>query len=146
MNQLLGDNWSLGAQYRYTRSELSWSYPNVTSIANEPSLNQTERADLNQVGTYLQFTHPCGLYALAQEQWYLQHNSGQNPLNFDSPQPRHEFAQINLLAGYRFRHRRGDLTVGVLNVGGGNYNLNPLNAYNDLPRSRVFFGRISLNF
>ena len=146
LNQLVGDNWAMGAEYRYTYSSLRWFYPTFTPFGDQASLNQTETAQLNQSDTYLLFFHPSGFYARAEAQWYLQYNTGHSPSDFDPPVPRSDFVQVNLLAGYRFWHRRGDISFGVLNVGGGDYSLNPLNVYNELPRSRVFMGRINLSF
>jgi hypothetical protein len=146
LNQLIGNDLAVGAQYNYTHSRLAWSYPTIVPFPPAQSLDQTESADLQQVTGFLQFYHPSGFYARAEAQWYLQFNSGQSPSNFDPPNPRNDFVQVNLFAGYRFWHRRGDLTFGVLNVGGGNYSLNPLNILNELPRSRVFMGKASFTF
>jgi len=141
-NQLLGRDWSAGVDYRYTDSQLNWFYPKLASIpATHAPLNRTETADLHQVDGFVMFTHPSGFYARAEAQWYLQDNSGYTPAL-----PQSDFVQVNLLLGYRFFHRRADVAFGVLNVGGEDYNLNPLNVYNELARSRVFFGRVRLNF
>ncbi len=146
VNQLIGNDWAIGGQYSYTHSRLSWLYPTIVALPPAGSLDQTESADLHQMSGYLQFDHPSGFYARAEAQWYLQFNSGDDPSNFDPPNPRNDFVQVNLFAGYRFWHRRGDLTFGILNVGGGNYSLNPLNVLNELPRSRVYMGRASFTF
>ena len=90
---------------------------------------------------FVLFTHPSGFYATAEAQWYLQNNSGYTPTL-----PQTDFVQVNLLAGYRFWHRRADVAFGVLNVGGEDYHLNPLNVYTELPRSRVFLGRVRISF
>ena len=39
-----------------------------------------------------------------------------------------------------------DATVGVLNVAGQDYRLNPLTPYVDLPREREFVARLRINF
>jgi hypothetical protein len=39
-----------------------------------------------------------------------------------------------------------DVAFGVLNLGGHDYSLNPLNVYNELPRSRVYLGRLRFSF
>jgi hypothetical protein len=48
--------------------------------------------------------------------------------------------------GYRLRRQYGEISVGVLNLTDTDYNLNPLNAYPDLPRERVFAARVRINF
>ena len=60
--------------------------------------------------------------------------------------PGDDFWQFNLYAGYRFPRLRGAVTVGVLNLGGEDYHLNPLTPYNELPHERVFVARLRLNF
>jgi len=141
-SQLLGREWSAGVDYRYTDSQLNWFYPKLASIpATHAPLNRTETADLHQVDGFVMFTHPSGFYARAEAQWYLQDNSGYTPAL-----PQSDFVQVNLLLGWRIFHRHADVAFGVLNVGGEDYHLNPLNVYNELARSRVFFGRVRINF
>jgi hypothetical protein len=101
---------------------------------------------LQQLNAYLQFTHPSGFYGRAEAQAFFQQNWGHAPLGFDPPPGHSDFVQVNLLAGFRFWHRRVDIAAGILNVGGGDYELNPLNPYSELPRSRVYYGRVVLNF
>ena len=48
--------------------------------------------------------------------------------------------------GYRFPRERGDITIGVLNLADEDYRLNSLNPYVDLPRERLFYARLRLNF
>jgi len=47
----------------------------------------------------------------------------------------------NIFAGWRMRRQKGELSLGVLNLAGANYKLNPLNPYSELPRERVFVAR-----
>jgi hypothetical protein len=143
-NQLLGQEWSAGVQYRYTHSELNWFYPTILATQpklKDPPLNRTETANLHKVNGYVLFAHPSGFYARGEAHWYLQDNTGYTPARAGS-----DFVQFNFFTGYRFWHRRAELTFGVLNVGGSDYRLNPLNVYNELPRSRVYLGRVRLNF
>ena len=146
LNQLVGDNVTMGLQYRYTDSKLTWTYPTISIAGGQSALNSTERAGLHQANAYLQYAHPIGFYARGEVQSYFQHNSGSAPLNFDTPAAHLNFVQVNLYAGWRFWHRRADARFGILNVGGGDYQLNPLNPYNELPRSRVFYGKLAFNF
>ncbi len=145
-NQLYGQDWAMGLQYRYTDSTLEWFYPTVSFLPGQASLDQSERAGLQQLSAYLQFTHPSGFYGRAEAQAFFQQNWGYAPLGFDPPPGHSDFVQVNLLAGFRFWHRRADIAAGILNVGGGDYELNPLNPYSELPRSRVYYGRVVLNF
>jgi len=56
------------------------------------------------------------------------------------------FWHLNLMAGYRSPGRRFELMAGLLNLTGQDYKLNPLTAYQDLPRERTFVARVRLNF
>ena len=56
------------------------------------------------------------------------------------------FYQVNLWAGFRFPRQRGEISIGVLNLNGADYRLNPLTPYSELPRERVFAARLLFNF
>jgi 5'-methylthioadenosine phosphorylase len=76
----------------------------------------------------------------AESRWFIQHNLGDSSaLAGDS------FPQVNLYTGYLFPRRRGELTLGVLNLTGEDYRLNPLNPYSELPRERLFYLRLKVN-
>jgi Flp pilus assembly protein TadD len=142
LNQLIARDWSVGLDYRYTDSKLRWNYPTIpTNTPGLAPLNRTERGKLHQTDAFVQFTHPSGFFGRAEALWFLQDNSGYTPAR-----PGKDFVQVNLLAGYRFWHRRAELTFGILNVGGDDYHLNPLNFYSELPHGRVFMGRVRLSF
>jgi hypothetical protein len=51
-----------------------------------------------------------------------------------------------LFVGYRLWRRRGDVTLGVLNVTGEDYHLNPVTPYAELPREAVFYARLRFRF
>jgi hypothetical protein len=138
VNQLLGEEWSLGAQYRFSHAQLASSLPAVPSFLLPSS--QTE-GDLQQVNFYLLYNHPSGFYALGESHLYLQHNRVSSGSLADE-----SFNQINLYAGFRFPRQRADITVGVMNLTASDYHLNPINLYEELPRSRVFFGRVRFSF
>ena len=137
-NQLLGEEWSLGAQYRFTSSRLQDTFPSLDPSLN---LNRELRADLHQVNVFALFNHRSGFFGRAELRWYGQNNSG-----YDQPLPGDEFVQLNLYLGYRFWRQRGEITIGGLNLTGADYRLNPLNVYSELPRTRVFYTRLRLNF
>jgi len=142
LNQLIGRDWSVGLDYRYTDSRLRWHYPTVPIVnTGLAPLNRTEHGKLHQADAFVQFTHSSGIFGRAEAQSFLQNNSGYTPAR-----PGKDFVQVNLLAGYRFWSRRAELTFGILNVGGDDYHLNPLNFYSELPHSRVFMGRVRISF
>jgi hypothetical protein len=138
VNQLLGDEFALGVRYALTRAELDQAYSaNVQAVI--PASHQ--RATLHHVSTYALFNHASGFFARAELQWYSQQNGG-----YRGTQPGDDFFQGNLYAGYRFFRNRAELRLGVLNVAGGNYRLNPLTVYEELPRERVFEAQLRFVF
>ena len=60
--------------------------------------------------------------------------------------PGDTFGQVNAFFGYRLPRQFGEFAIGVLNAGGGDYRLDPLNVYSELPRERVWMARLLLSF
>jgi tetratricopeptide (TPR) repeat protein len=130
VNQLLGDNWSLGANYRLTDADLDSQFPAYESIPRLSSLASThEAALLNQVTLFANYYCRCGFFAQGWSIWSQQHNEGALP---DS-----DFWQHNVAIGYRFPRRHAELRVSLLNILDEDYRLNPLTLYNELPRERT---------
>ncbi len=140
LNQLVGDEIALGTSYSITRSELHDVLTEIP-VSVLATANQTEQSTLQQAEGYVQCNHPSGFFARAEAHWYGQSNSGWTPA-----EPGDHFCQYNLFAGYYFLHRRAELQLGILNLAGGNYNLNPLTPYQELPRSRVFEAKLNFVF
>lgn len=139
-NQLLGNYFVVGADYRLTQVELQDVLPDVP-VSALPTAGQAEHARLHQVTSYLLFNHPSGFFAKAELLWYAQDNWG-----YATPLPGDNFFQENLYVGYRFAHRHAELMLGFLNLGGQDYQLNPLTVYSELPRERVIEARLSFVF
>lgn len=152
LHQLIGKEWSLGASYRLAESRLDWDYPAIPAgtrlegfPSTNPSLSRTESALLHRIGLRLGFDHLSGFFARAESAWYLQDNDGY-PNAFHGERPGESLYQLDLFAGYRFWRRRGAITVGCLNLTDQDYRLNSLTPYPDLPRERVWMGRVRLTF
>ncbi len=103
--------------------------------------NRDVSAILQQLRIYGIFNHPSGFFAKAESIWSSQSNQG-----YAAPLAGDSFWQFNVFAGYRFPRRAVQVQLGVLNIGNQDYNLNPLNLYADLPRSRTFYAGLKLNF
>ena len=145
IQQLLGNEWSAAAAYRYTDSTLDWSYPAIPAgTIGDPS--RTEEASLHQVSLLLLWNHPNGLFARAESNWYFQDNDGYPNAVNTRPRPAETLNQINLFLGWRFLRRRGEVTFGCLNVTDQDYRLNSLTPYPDLPRERAWLTRLKFNF
>lgn len=138
-NQLVGNCWSLGAQYRIAQSKLQTIYPEIQPV--DPNADHTVKATLQQARLFAVFNHPSGFFMRAESLWYHQDNSGYSP-----PLPGDDFFQENILAGYRFRRQYGEISFGVLNLSNTGYHLNPLNNYSEIPTERAFLVRLALSF
>src|SRR4029077_13634789 len=110
LNQLLADDWSIGARYQLSQAELNIDYTEIPiSISSASHTRNT--ATLNQLSLFALFNHPSGFFARAEGNWYLQNNEGDQPAL-----PGDNFWQVNLSAGYRFWHRHAQVQIGLLNL------------------------------
>jgi Tfp pilus assembly protein PilF len=146
VDQLLGKQWAAGARYRLSQANLDLSYPDLnpaTLVNVDPSFHARQSLDsvLQTVNLHANWNHPSGLFSVLEGNWYHQSNSG-----FSPAEPGDDFWQFNVYAGYRFWHRRAELTVGLLNLFDQNYRLEPLNLYNDMARSRTVLARLRVSF
>jgi Tfp pilus assembly protein PilF len=144
LNQLVSEQWSLGASYKFTRSELDQNLTDVSTSALS-SAREFDRSDLHTINLYVLFNDPSGFFARAECNWYVQDNFMRTngvtvKLGGD------QFPQANFWVGWRFRRKLGDISVGLLNANGTDYSLNPLNAYSELPRERTMQVRLRLRF
>ena len=108
----------------------------MPAIPATPTFDRTAdmRGDLGQLRPSATWQLPNGIFARGEVAWFDQFLSGSAfPLPGSAPAPPgRSFVQANLYGGYRFPNRRCDLTVGVLNLGGGDYHLSPINYYLEL--------------
>jgi Flp pilus assembly protein TadD len=143
LNQLFGNDWTVGARYRLSQAELSDDFVRVPAKTqvSQFTARQNLESVLHQVNLHAVYNHQSGLFSQIQVLWNLQSNHGYAP-----DQPGDDFWQFNLLAGYRFPRRKAELTIGLLNVTDQDYRLNPLTLYHELPRERTLFARLQLNF
>ena len=56
------------------------------------------------------------------------------------------FWQHHFFVGYRFPRRLAEIRLGLLNLTGRDYLLNPLNLHAELPRERTLTASLKLNF
>ncbi|MBI3881086.1 MAG: TonB-dependent receptor [Verrucomicrobia bacterium] len=139
-NQLLGDEWSWGASYRLIHSRLQRQLP-LIDPAVYAGAQTDESALLHRAAAQLLYNHRSGFFARGELQWFVQDNDG-----YASALANESVPQLNLFAGWRWRRQRGELTVGVLNLTGADYRLNPLTPFPDLPRERQFYARLKFHF
>jgi hypothetical protein len=149
LNQLISKEWSCGLSYRFTSSQLNSQFADIKT-AVYPGANDISRSDLHHLSSFVLFSHPSGFFAGAEADWYAQDNTlrthDRNGSAVEVDLPSDAFPQFNLSIGWRFPRQLGDVTFGVLNVGGSDYHLNPLNSYPELPHERVYAGQVRLRF
>ncbi len=148
VNQLLGDDWSIGAREQLTYSKLHTLFNDIP-VAVDPNVNNVEQGQLNQLLLFLLYSHPSGFFCRFEALWDKQINKGYAIMQpgVDIPnEPGDDFWQLNAYAGYRFRRNMGEITLGLLDINGANYHLNPLNVYNSLPRSRTVAVTVRFTF
>jgi tetratricopeptide (TPR) repeat protein len=156
LNHLIGDQFAVGASWRVTRSELESSHPALSTLL--PALVDT--ATLNEISLFADWNSPSGWFARIEANWFDQQlnrqdsyerlrtvaNSNANP-NDDLPNRSGDsFIQVNAWAGYRFNNNLCELAVGVLNIGGTDYQLSPLNPRSEIARDRTFFATCRISF
>ncbi len=136
LSQLLGDRWAVGVNYRLTDSQLAEDY-----AANVAGLDRSVSATLHQVSSFVRFNHECGFFSELTGSWNRQDSSGYAPALAAE-----EVWFFDLFVGYRFAQRRGEVRLGVLNLGDQDYRLNPLNLHEEWFRERTLFTSLRLNF
>jgi outer membrane receptor protein involved in Fe transport len=147
LNQLVGRDGALGAQYRLSNAQLKDNYPAILEDAphffppNEFKPRQELESTLHQVQLFGVYNLDSGCFGRIEAHWFAQGNQGYAPAR-----PGDNFWQLNLFAGYRFPNRRAEIRLGLLNVNDQDYRLNPLNLTAGLSRTRAFTASLRLNF
>ena len=142
-HQLLGRNWAMGAAYRLSRVDLTDDFPGISPAAGRHGFVPLTRVSgtLQTVNLDVIYQHPSGLFAQLEGVWTGQENQGYTPA-----EPGANFWQSDVMGGFRFHRRQAEICLGVLNLTGTDYQLNPLNLHEDTPRSRTFFSELQFNF
>ena len=146
VNQLLGTEWSVGAQGRVSQADFRASYPGVSGKLAADAIAFGDvpgdsKALLYQVNLNANYNHRSGFFAQWVSIWTAQENSGAALSRSSS-----DFWQHSVYAGYRFAKRHAELRVGLVNLANQNYQLNPLNLSAELPRERTVTVGLKLNF
>jgi tetratricopeptide (TPR) repeat protein len=141
VNQLVGTEWSFGARYQLTFSDLETLFPAAPRATLGALADSRSKATLHQGDLVALYNHPSGFFAALDCYWARQSNVGYFP-----DEPGDDIFQLNAYVGYRLRRNLGDLTIGFLDINDQDYKLNPLNYYNELPRSRTLLVRMRLTF
>jgi len=152
VNQLLGEEWSLGARYSYTVSNLSQQIPAfqdalatvspAAAVTLAPNASSDIQAGLHQLVFSALYNHPSGFFTSADAKWYRQDYEAVGV----TAHPGDDFWQYDWNAGYRFDRNQCELGFGILNLTGTDYQLDPLNPYEELPRARTIVVHAKFSF
>jgi tetratricopeptide (TPR) repeat protein len=138
LNQLLGEQFAVGAGYKVTRSDLRSTYAELPA---NPVLARDlkDRATLQEVSIFGVWNSPSGFFARLEANWFDQDlvDDPRGVAPGAAPRAGDSFWQINAMVGYRFWRNQGEVSVGVLNIAGTDYQLSPLNPYGDIARQRT---------
>ncbi|MAA55732.1 MAG: hypothetical protein CMK43_11370 [Porticoccaceae bacterium] len=147
VNQLLGNDFALGAGYRMTRSDLRTVFPEMlgTGIA---SARRDDSAILHEVGLNAHWNSPTGYFAMLEANLYAQDleddPQGTAPGEF-ARSGDHAF-HVNAMVGYRFNENRCEVSAGVLNITDADYRFSPLSPYGNIARERTIVLRCRISF
>lgn len=140
---LLDDCWSVGWQYQFSRADLERTIPQVEP--NGVGGGGKRFGDQHRLGPYAVFNHSSGIFARLDWLWVNQRSESEfgGAKTTDAGEDLH---QVSVTAGYRFPQRRGELALGLLNLTGADYELDPINLSPEFPRERVLMVSLKLNF
>ena len=141
VNQLIGEEYSIGGLYRVTRSDLQST---LTDLKGFPNTNTSDKATLQEISIYGNWYSPTGFFAHVEANGF--HQTLDDDPSSGVSRSGDEFVQFNAWAGYRFNRNLCDISAGVLNIGDTDYQLSALNPYADIPRERTFFVLCRLSF
>jgi len=133
--QLIGRDWSFGAQYRLSDTSLHRRFPGVDSSISQSSgivASEQDKSLLHHLRLFGLFNHPSGLFSEIEGNWIHQDNDGYIPTLAGE-----DFWYFNAFVGYRFAHRHAEARLGLLNITDRDYRLAPLSGLNEMPRERT---------
>jgi Tfp pilus assembly protein PilF len=140
VSQLIGKDVSVGARYSLTSIDLSSRVFTPAGTINGQDYNLHEDSTLNEVSLFANYYVPCGFFSEVQVNWWDQYNIE------SMGEPGDNFWQVNLYGGYRFPRRHAELMLGVLNLTGQGYNIDPVTYFLEQARTRTFFASLKFNF
>ena len=144
LNQLLGEQFSIGAGYRYTHSELRTTFTGIpTGIS--PAADVQDEATLHEISLWANWNSPRGFFARLEANHFNQ-ELDDDPHAHTMPRAGDDFWQFNAFAGYRWHRNLCEVSAGILNLGGSNYHLSPLNPYPYLERNETFVMQCRFSF
>ncbi len=147
INHLIGKQFSIGAGYQWTDSQLQTKFPEIPATVQPLLAELNQQASLHRASLFGIWNSPSGLFSKLEANWYSQSVSdpaGQQTGGMSKASD--STFQVHAFAGYRFARNTGQISLGVLNLLDEDYRLSPLTPFPDLPRARTAVIRCRLNF
>lgn len=147
VNQLIGDEFSVGLSYLITRSDLRNTYPELIGVP-DVTASRKDRATLQELSISGNWNSPSGFFATVEANAFAQ-DLNDDPSRFAPgapPRDEDSFWQFNALVGYRFWRNQGSVTLGLLNIADTDYHLSPLTPYGEIVRERTAVVACRLSF
>ncbi|MBI3869317.1 MAG: TonB-dependent receptor [Verrucomicrobia bacterium] len=145
VRHLIADCLSVGGGYQLSQAHRSFNHPAITDdVYFGDSVwkpHQSEKSLLNRLNLSVRFQSSQGYFAETEWRWLRQHNQGDLAYF-----PSSSFWQGDVLAGFRFAKRRGEVAVGILNVCDSFQPLAALSGVTGIPRERTFITRVKIAF
>ncbi len=140
LDHLLGDSWATGIRFKWNNAKINKTTPGLPETITPFPILQNLEADLINVSWNIRYQSPQGIFARGEYSYWRQDNR-----NYHPELPGDTFPMVNLELGFRLQSDRGEIFIGLLNATDEDYQINPLNNFNQLPRERTFIvsGRIS---
>ena len=134
VNQLVGEDWAFGARYSYTVSDLAQQIPGLQDVVAGSNASNDSTSGLHQLVFSALYNDPSGFFSDADAKWFRQDNEA---IGTTAPSG-DDFWQFDVTVGYRFYRNQCEVSCGILDINDMDYNLDPLNPYEELPRSRTY--------
>lgn len=144
VNQILDDEFSIGAGYRVTHSELRTIFTDIPA-ASLAAANVKDAATLYELSLYANWNSPSGFFARVEANYFNQ-ELDDDPNAHAPHRDGDSFWQFNTFAGYRWNRNLCEASAGVLNIGSSDYRLSPLNPYPYLEHDSTFVVRCRVSF
>lgn len=141
IDHLLTSRTSIGASFTWQHAQIDEQLKNDYDVSNtSPYLDDTS-ATLYTGSLYARYQHTNGWFAGTDLQYWIQQSHSISPEIADTYAP-----NLNLSFGYRLQQQRGEITFSILNLTDEEYELNPVNNYNQPPHERTFVIQTRFSF
>jgi len=139
---MLGPQVTLGSRYRFSQADLESSLTSLpATLLGLAGFEQADTARLHHVQMDARWFHPCGAFAQWRSEFFHQDTETSGLTG-----PSTDFWLHHVFIGYRFKQRRAEILLGILNLTDEDYRLAPLNLLPALPHQRTFTASLRLNF